>query len=122
MFSIGRGIFRTRLLNTRRRLMAVLYYIRPHKRCAIILRGVRWTVSPCCHYPTRCSDFRRFCVAHINNLYNTTFWALVQEGGETTTEAHQTLKVRGYSRIFDFDFLQSILSAQPFLNGPGWFF
>ncbi|KAF8963161.1 tRNAHis guanylyltransferase [Flammula alnicola] len=29
---------------------------------------------------------------HINNLYNTTFWALVQQGGQTTTEAHATLK------------------------------
>ena len=31
--------------------------------------------------------------AHINNLYNTTFWALVQQGGQTTTEAHSTLRV-----------------------------
>jgi tRNA(His) guanylyltransferase len=29
---------------------------------------------------------------HINNLYNTTFWALVQEGGESTTQAHKTLQ------------------------------
>ncbi|KAI5122736.1 hypothetical protein M0805_009821 [Coniferiporia weirii] len=29
---------------------------------------------------------------HINNLYNTVFWALVQQGGQTTTEAHATLK------------------------------
>ncbi|KIY64899.1 tRNAHis guanylyltransferase, partial [Cylindrobasidium torrendii FP15055 ss-10] len=29
---------------------------------------------------------------HINNLYNTTFWALVQQGGQTTTQAHETLK------------------------------
>ncbi|KAJ7266552.1 Thg1 C terminal domain-containing protein, partial [Mycena rebaudengoi] len=29
---------------------------------------------------------------HINNLYNTAFWALVQDGGETTTQAHATLK------------------------------
>lgn len=29
---------------------------------------------------------------HINNLYNTTFWALVQKGGQTTAEAHATLK------------------------------
>ncbi|KXN82986.1 putative tRNA(His) guanylyltransferase [Leucoagaricus sp. SymC.cos] len=28
---------------------------------------------------------------HINNLYNTTFWAL-QQGGQTTTEAHATLR------------------------------
>ncbi|KAG5717236.1 hypothetical protein E4T56_gene15661, partial [Termitomyces sp. T112] len=30
--------------------------------------------------------------AHINNLYNTVFWALVQLGGETTTQAHATLR------------------------------
>ncbi|KZT02570.1 tRNAHis guanylyltransferase [Laetiporus sulphureus 93-53] len=29
---------------------------------------------------------------HINNLYNTIFWALVLEGGETTAQAHATLK------------------------------
>jgi len=29
---------------------------------------------------------------HINNLYNTTFWALVQQGGQTTAEAHATLR------------------------------
>ncbi|KAG7562783.1 hypothetical protein FFLO_01738 [Filobasidium floriforme] len=28
---------------------------------------------------------------HINNLYNTTFWALVQQGGQSTAEAHKTL-------------------------------
>ena len=31
--------------------------------------------------------------AHINNLYNTAFWSFVQQGGETTTEAHATLRV-----------------------------
>jgi tRNA(His) guanylyltransferase len=31
--------------------------------------------------------------AHINNLYNTAFWALVQQAGQTTTEAHDTLRV-----------------------------
>ncbi|KZS94228.1 tRNAHis guanylyltransferase [Sistotremastrum niveocremeum HHB9708] len=29
---------------------------------------------------------------HINNLYNTLFWALVQEGEMTTADAHATLK------------------------------
>ncbi|KAI4092779.1 MAG: hypothetical protein LQ344_003299 [Seirophora lacunosa] len=29
---------------------------------------------------------------HINNLYNTTFWALVQKGGMLRTEAEETLK------------------------------
>jgi len=28
---------------------------------------------------------------HINNLYNTVFWALVQQGGQSTSEAHKTL-------------------------------
>lgn len=30
--------------------------------------------------------------AHINNLYNTVFWALVQQGGKTEREAHERLK------------------------------
>lgn len=29
---------------------------------------------------------------HINNLYNTTFWALIKQGNLTTTEAHKRLK------------------------------
>ncbi|KIP07646.1 hypothetical protein PHLGIDRAFT_70673 [Phlebiopsis gigantea 11061_1 CR5-6] len=29
---------------------------------------------------------------HINNLYNTTFWALVQQDGQTPTEAHAALR------------------------------
>ncbi|KAF8629976.1 hypothetical protein AX17_005541 [Amanita inopinata Kibby_2008] len=29
---------------------------------------------------------------HINNLYNTAFWALVQQGEETTAQAHATLR------------------------------
>lgn len=29
---------------------------------------------------------------HINNLYNTTFWALVLQGKQTEREAHETLK------------------------------
>lgn len=32
-------------------------------------------------------------LAHINNVYNTVFWALVLQGGQTTTEAHATLRV-----------------------------
>jgi tRNA(His) guanylyltransferase len=30
---------------------------------------------------------------HINNLYNTAFWALIQLGGMDATEAEKTLKV-----------------------------
>ena len=34
------------------------------------------------------------CLAgHINNLYNTTFWALVQKGGMDVKQAEQRLKV-----------------------------
>jgi len=29
---------------------------------------------------------------HINNLYNTAFWALVQAGGMSTAQAHETLR------------------------------
>src|SRR5690349_17986716 len=32
-------------------------------------------------------------LGHINNLYNTTFWALIQLGGMDGTEAEKTLKV-----------------------------
>lgn len=28
---------------------------------------------------------------HVNNLYNTVFWALIQQGGQSQREAHQTL-------------------------------
>ncbi|KAK8104269.1 tRNA guanylyltransferase [Apiospora kogelbergensis] len=31
---------------------------------------------------------------HINNLYNTTFWTLIQQGGMGATEAEEFLKVR----------------------------
>lgn len=30
---------------------------------------------------------------HINNLYNTAFWALVQRGGMTATQAEERLQV-----------------------------
>ncbi|KAF9007410.1 tRNAHis guanylyltransferase-domain-containing protein [Cyathus striatus] len=30
---------------------------------------------------------------HINNMYNTVFWALVLKGGKTTTEAHAVLRL-----------------------------
>ena len=32
-------------------------------------------------------------IAHINNLYNTVFWALVQSGKQTATQAHEALRV-----------------------------
>lgn len=36
-----------------------------------------------------------YVLGHINNLYNTVFWTLVQKGGHTTTEAEDRLKVKG---------------------------
>ena len=39
-------------------------------------------------------ELERICrIAHINNLYNTAFWALVQEGKQTATQAHEALRV-----------------------------
>ena len=35
-----------------------------------------------------------FVAGHINNLYNTTFWAMVQQGGMSNTDAEQELKVQ----------------------------
>lgn len=47
-------------------------------------------------YPTtkHLRDYLRWRQAdvHINNLFNTTFWALVQQGGKSTQEAEQILK------------------------------
>ena len=30
--------------------------------------------------------------AHVNNLYNTTFWTLISQGGQSEKQAHETLK------------------------------
>ena len=35
----------------------------------------------------------KYLAGHINNLYNTTFWALVQKGGMDATQAEERLKV-----------------------------
>jgi len=43
---------------------------------------------------------------HINNLYNTAFWALVQQGGQTTTEAHTTLRGTVSSQKHEILFLR----------------
>lgn len=64
----------------------------------------RWRAvdSECCHDPhewfgNRPTVFRN--TAHINNLYNTTFWALVLQGGQSTTEANQTLSVSRFRQL-----------------------
>ena len=44
----------------------------------------------------RCAKRRtilRYPTGHINNLYNTTFWALVQKGGMDASNAEERLKV-----------------------------
>ena len=46
---------------------------------------------------TRLRDF----VGHINNLYNTTFWALVQKGSMDATQAEEKLKVVGFNSRYD---------------------
>lgn len=43
---------------------------------------------------------------HINNLYNTTFWLLIQLGGLDNKEAERTLAVRS-----SFDSLWLLLST-----------
>lgn len=47
---------------------------------------------------------------HINNLYNTTFWALIQLGGLDNKEAEKALAVRPPRRSADFpvDFFREL--------------
>lgn len=53
----------------------------------ITLRGGRSIVSV-----TMLTAHFNVFLAHINNLYNTTFWAIVQQGGKTEREAHKILQ------------------------------
>ena len=41
-------------------------------------------------------------LGHINNLYNTTFWALQQKGGMSATEAENELKVTRAPFLYSF--------------------
>lgn len=50
-------------------------------------------------------------VAHVNNLYNTTFWALIQQGGQTAKEAHATLQASGAHSAEPADARQGTLSS-----------
>jgi len=52
------------------------------EKCGTTSHGARQTVRYA----------RHLTQAHINNLYNTVFWALVQQGGQSEREAHDTLK------------------------------
>jgi len=59
----------------------------------ITLLGDKLTVSIFI-FMIRTDTLNILCMtAHINNLYNTAFWSLVQQGGQSTTEAHSTLRV-----------------------------
>jgi tRNA(His) guanylyltransferase len=87
---IGQITFPTRLCTILLRSMPVSYSIQGREKFVTTSPGVRPIVClpskfqlSVIHYPS----------AHINNLYNTAFWALVQQGGQTTTEAHETLRV-----------------------------
>lgn len=49
------------------------------------------------------ADAARSIAAHINNLYNTTFWALVLQGGQSTTQANETLSVSSCANFIKVD-------------------
>lgn len=75
MYSTGRNTFLTRRCDTLLHLTVALFCIQMNDLYATTLLGDK-SIHP----------------AHINNLYNTIFWALVQQGGKTAAEAHATLR------------------------------
>lgn len=48
-----------------------------------------------CKYPNVLDKITKILtfLGHINNLYNTSFWALIQHGGLDNKEAEKTLTV-----------------------------
>jgi len=68
---------------------AVCYPTVQNLRDYMSWRQVDCKHTPPCITPKNDSDMS----GHINNLYNTTFWALIQLGGMDGTEAEKTLKV-----------------------------
>jgi len=61
-----------------------------------VTTGVFQGKSPC-----DLCDCLFLCLSgHINNLYNTVFWTLVQKGGLTTAQAEDRLKVRAEKQIY----------------------
>lgn len=82
--------------------MVVWCCTRPPRKYETTSHGVKQTVSSCSLYLEllNLNATKPEHAAHINNLYNTTFWALVQQGGETTTQAHATLRVLDLSPPF----------------------
>ena len=71
----------------------------------IIFLGDRLIVNPL--FSLTPIQIAQHSPAHINNLYNTTFWALIQQGGQTTTEAHATLRVCIIFSLLSLFFLSS---------------
>lgn len=89
----GPGIFRRRRCVILPRLMAGSSCIPMRMRSVITLRGDKLTVCGSVFYFMGAKRLRVSITAHVNNLYNTVFWALVQQGDQTSTEAHATLRV-----------------------------
>ena len=55
-----------------------------------------------CKCTGRAPDFPLLTnLGHINNLYNTTFWALIQQGGLDHQQATEALAVSSLSQIDD---------------------
>lgn len=48
---------------------------------------------------------------HINNLYNTSFWTLVEKGGLTGAEAEEQLRVCIFGAFCEFGFQYSTIFA-----------
>jgi tRNA(His) 5'-end guanylyltransferase len=98
--------------------MAVWYYILGNVKCKIISPGGRPIVSDSSSHPELKNKIKLIShQAHINNLYNTAFWALVQQDGETTSQAHATLKVGLSSIPFGLSCFAFFSSLQvPFLD------
>lgn len=65
-----------------------------------MLSSLKYTVyffsfTSICQRQGSIKNYSVYVLGHINNLYNTVFWTLVQKGGLTTTEAEDRLKVKG---------------------------
>ena len=73
-----------------RHLTEGLYFIQARSFSGTTCVGGRSIVRTLVLY--RCATTNS-CMGHINNIYNTTFWALVDQGGLSPTQAEEHLKV-----------------------------
>jgi tRNA(His) guanylyltransferase len=64
-----------------------------YPRLDILKDYLSWRQVDCTLVASGLVDLALIQTGHINNLYNTTFWALVQQGGMSNVEAEQRLKV-----------------------------